>query len=84
MRTNFMTGEEVVREMRSGSTLARAGGVLRTAVASIDAGLMQRVPLTTIEVRNIEFAAVIEIAAMLGVTLEPGQLTGDTPPPLKT
>lgn len=74
MRRDFMTPKEVVAEMQSGSPLAQARSIFHEAWAELDTGLRQRKPLTTIEVRNIEFDAVIRIAALLGVELKPSQL----------
>lgn len=42
-------------------------------MAEIDTGSQQRKPLTIFEVQHLEFSAVIEIAALLGVELTPGQ-----------
>lgn len=77
MRTDFLTPKEVVGEMQSGSTLAQARSIFHEAWAELDTGLRQRKPLTTIEVRNIEFDAVIRIAALLGVELKPLQADGE-------
>jgi hypothetical protein len=71
MRRDFLKPAEVVAEMRSGSQLALAQSVFHEAWAELDTGLRQRKPLTPIEVRNIEFDAVIKIAALLGVDLSP-------------
>jgi hypothetical protein len=71
MRTDFLTPKEVVGEMQSGSLLAQARTIFHEAWAEIDTGFRQRTPLTTIEVRNIEFDAVIKIAGLLGVDLKP-------------
>ncbi|MDW9481941.1 hypothetical protein GOB57_25150 [Sinorhizobium meliloti] len=73
MRRDFLTPQQVVTEMRSGSTLAQARSVLGEAYAEIETGLRQREPLSIIEMRNIEFDAVIRIAELLGVELKPTQ-----------
>lgn len=73
MRRDFMTPKEVVSEMQSGSLLAQARTIFHGAWAEIDTGLQQRRPLTMIEVRNMEFDAVIRVAALLGVELKPSQ-----------
>ncbi|MCZ7862824.1 hypothetical protein O9X98_15720 [Agrobacterium salinitolerans] len=73
MRRDFLTPKEVVAEMQSGSVLAQARSIFSEAWAELDTGLRQRKPLTPIEVRNIEFDAVIRIAGLLGVELQPSQ-----------
>ncbi|MCV9964458.1 hypothetical protein OIU34_21445 [Pararhizobium sp. BT-229] len=74
MRRDFLTPKEVVDEMKSGSPLAQARSVLGEAMAEIETGLRHRRPFSTIEVRNVEFDAVIRIAEILGVELQPGHL----------
>lgn len=76
MRTDFMSGEEVVRELKSGSKLAQAVSLIHQAYAVIDASSNQRRPITQIEVRNIEFDTALRIAALLGIELAP-QGAGD-------
>lgn len=77
MRTNFMTAEAVVAEMRSNSLLNAARRIVAGAFADIEQGMAQRKPLTIIEARNIEFDAVIQMAALLGVELKPGQVADE-------
>jgi hypothetical protein len=79
MRRDFMTKEAVVAEMTSGSQLAKARTVFSSAYAEIDTAMRQRSPLTIIEIRNMEFDAVMKVAAILGVDLEPGQGAADGP-----
>lgn len=79
MRTDFMSGEEVVRELKSGSQLSQAVSVIHEAYAIIETASNQRRPITQIEVRNIEFDAALRIAALLGVDLAhqgPGDAEG--------
>jgi hypothetical protein len=70
--TETMSNQEILAELKSGSLLNQARRILSTAFADIDTGSKQRKPLTIFEMQNIEFAAVIEIAALLGVELKPG------------
>ncbi len=77
MRTNFMTAEAVVAEMQSDSRLNAARRIVSGAFAEIEQGMAQRKPLTIIEARNIEFDAVIQMAALLGVELKPGQVVDE-------
>jgi hypothetical protein len=79
MRRDFLTKEAVVAEMKSGSQLARARNVFSSAWAEIDTEMRQRRPLTIIEIRNMEFDAVMKVAAILGVDLEPGQGAAEVP-----
>ncbi|MBY3155356.1 hypothetical protein HFO56_23820 [Rhizobium laguerreae] len=74
-----MSKQAVVAAMQSGSPLAQVRTILHSAWAELDTGMRQRVPLNTIEIRNIEFDAAIKIAAILGVDLEPAQTVGDAP-----
>ncbi|MCS4088762.1 hypothetical protein [Rhizobium sp. BK176] len=80
MRRDFMTKEAVVAEMKSGSRLAQARTVFSSAWAEIDTAMRQRVPLSIIEIRNMEFDAVMKVAAILGVDLEPSQGNAEAPP----
>jgi hypothetical protein len=74
-KTQTMSNEEVLAELKSNSLLDQARRILSTALAEIETGSQQRTPLTIFEVRNIEFSAVMEIAALLGIELKPGQVT---------
>ncbi|TLX16218.1 hypothetical protein [Rhizobium sp. MHM7A] len=71
--TEIMSNQEILAELKSGSLLNQARRILSTTMAEIDTGLKQRKPLTIFEVQNLEFSAVIEIAALLGVELKTGQ-----------
>lgn len=71
MRTDFMSGKEVVAEMRSGSTLAKLHAIVAEASAQIVTGSQNRNGLSIIEIRNIEFDAAIKIAGALGIELKP-------------
>jgi hypothetical protein len=62
----------MIDEMRSDSVLSKAHRVFAESWAMIDTGLRQRTKLTPVEVREMEFDAVIKIAALLGVELKPG------------
>ena len=73
LRTELLTNQEVLAELKSNSLLNQARRILSATMAEIDTGSKQRVPLTIFEVQNLEFAAVIEIAALLDVKLAPGQ-----------
>lgn len=73
MRTDFLSPQQVVAEMTSDSQLSQARKIFSSAWAEITDGMAQRRPLSIIEVRNIEFDAVIKIAALFGVELEPVQ-----------
>jgi hypothetical protein len=66
--------------MQSGSLLSQAHRAYAESWAMIDTGLRQRTRLTPIEVREMEFDAVIKIAALLGVELKPG----DFPKPVES
>lgn len=71
-RTTIMSNQEILAELRSDSLLNQARRILSIAMAEIDTGSQQRKPLTIFEIQNLEFSAVIEIAALLGVELKPG------------
>lgn len=73
LRTEFMTRQEILAELKSNSLLNQVRRIIGEAMAEIDTGSRQRVPLTIFEVQNLEFSAAIEVAALLGVKLEPGQ-----------
>jgi hypothetical protein len=74
--TPTMSNQEILAELKSGSLLDQARRILSTAMAEIDTGSQQRRPMTIFEMQNIEYAAVIKIAALLGVELNPGQTLG--------
>lgn len=71
-----MSNQEILAELKSDSLLNQARRILSTAMAEIDTGSQQRKPLTVFEIQNIEFAATIKIAALLGVELKPGETDG--------
>nr|WP_250808639.1 hypothetical protein [Neorhizobium tomejilense] len=86
MRTDFMTPREVVDELRSDSLLKAVHTVIATATAQISAATAQMAyggknGMSIIEARNIEFDAAIKVAALLGVTLMPGQGAKTDPAP---
>lgn len=71
--TETMSNQEILAELKSGSLLNQARRILSATMAKIDTGSKQRNPLTTFEIQNLVFSAVIEIAALLRVELKPGQ-----------
>lgn len=83
-KVDFMTPQEVVAEMKSGSLLSQIRTIVSSTAGEIESGLLQRKPLSIIEIRNIEFDASIRIAALLNVELKPGvveaqDIEGPTP-----
>lgn len=68
-----MSNQEILAELKSGSRLDQARRILSNAMAEIDTGSQQRNPMTILEMRNIEYAAVMKIAGLLGVELRPGE-----------
>ena len=73
-----MSNQEILAELKSGSRLDQARRILSNAMAKIDTGSQQRNPMTVFEMQNIQYAAVIEMAALLGVELKPGEARPDT------
>lgn len=67
-----MTDEAVVGEIKGTSTLNNARREFSHWSAKIEqAGQQQRKPLTSIELRRLEFEAVVAIALAIGVKLKP-------------
>lgn len=62
-----MTQEEIMRELGSETLLNRARRVFSGHCARIEQAELQRTPFSPIELRRMEFEAVREIAAILGV-----------------
>jgi hypothetical protein len=73
-----MTKQEILSELKSDSLLNQVRRIISSTMAEIDTGSRQRVPLTIFEVQNLEFSAAIEVAALLGVKLEPGKASATT------
>lgn len=73
-----MSNQEILAELKSGSRLDQARRILSNAMAEIDTGSQQRKPMTIFEMQNIQYAAVMKVAALLGVELKPGEAGSDT------
>jgi hypothetical protein len=63
------TPVEILDEMKSGSQLGRARSAFYSAVGLQEQELQQRKPPGPIELRRMEFQAVIEIAKALGLEI---------------
>lgn len=63
------TPVEILDEMKSGSQLGRARSAFYRAVGQQEQALQQRKPPGPIELRRMEFQAVIEIAQALGIEI---------------
>lgn len=61
------TPAEILDQMKAGSTLAKARAAFHNAVASQEQALEQRRPPSPLELRRMEFQAVVEIAKALGL-----------------
>ena len=66
-----MTNAEVMSALRSDTPLNRARAVFSSEYASIEQAALQRRPPGPVEIRRMEFEAVIRIAAALGVVFPP-------------
>lgn len=64
-----MTDAQVLDEMRRDTTLNRARKEFSFSCALIENAGLQRTPLSSIQMRRMEFEAIRKIAAILGVTL---------------
>lgn len=64
-----MTDEEVMHHLRADTRLNRIRKLFSGEAARIEQAGMQRTSLTGVEMRKMEFEAVIKIAEALGVSL---------------
>lgn len=74
MQKLFATPADVVDELKSESLLNQARRIFSFSSAAIEQAGQQRRAPGPIEIREMEFDAVVKIAALLGVELKPGQL----------
>jgi hypothetical protein len=70
----FATPADVVDELKGESLLNQARRIFSFSSAAIEQANQQRRAPGPIEIREMEFDAVVKIAALLGVELKPGQL----------
>lgn len=69
MSAPVMTDEEVVFHIQKNTRLNQVRRVFNSAVGRIEQAEWKRIPPTAIELRRMEFEAVLKIAAELGVKL---------------
>jgi hypothetical protein len=69
----FETPTDVVNEMQSESLLNQARRIFSSTSATIENACQQRQAPGPIELREMEFDAVVKIAALFGIELKPGQ-----------
>lgn len=68
-RISALTDKEIVAEMQRDTYLNRARQKFSSACGRIDQAQRQRKPASIIEIRRMEFEAVLDIAAAFGVKL---------------